>query len=497
VIQPKILPGRFAHGLLCLMAAAGLAGCFQGATYQRPPLEVPADWGQLSGHDSKTGIPINSQQLPNATWWQAFQNEELTALIERAFEHNHDVRQATLRVLEGRAIVMSAGAGLYPQVNVQGAYSRVQISKNTVAGLGLAKARINPAGAPQTFANPGQGFDLWNTYADLRWELDLWGRIRRGMEAASADSEAIEHDARAVALSLVGDVGDAYFRMRELDELISLADRNLRVRQDSLEFFKTRASVGLASDLDVKRAEILVAESAAMLPEYKRLRAVELHRLEVLVGAQPGTIDLAAKPLRAVVVQPEIPVGLPSQLLERRPDILQAEQQLVAANARIGEARAYFFPTLSITGQGGLQSTELANWLTGGSRTYSIGPSITLPIFYGGTNVARLTVAESRYEQLLEHYQQTILLAFREVADLLVSIRQRTEQLQRQREQVLAAEATVELADVRYRTGLVTVLDVLDAQRTVLAAETQLVQTERGRLTDMILLFKALGGGAE
>ncbi|MGZ8375152.1 MAG: TolC family protein, partial [Nitrospira sp.] len=209
MIQPKILSGRFAHGLLSPMAAAGLAGCFQGANYQRPPLEVPADWDQLSGRDPEAGVPINAQQLPDVTWWQSFQNEELTALIERSVAHNHDVRQATLRVLEGRAILMSAGAGLYPQLNVQGAYSRVQISENTVAGLGLAKARINPAGAPQTFANPGQGFDLWNTFADLRWELDLWGRIRRGMEAAAADSEAIVHDVRAVALSLVGDVGDA------------------------------------------------------------------------------------------------------------------------------------------------------------------------------------------------------------------------------------------------------------------------------------------------
>ncbi len=487
---------RLPCSLFCVLAAAVLSGCLQGAAYQRPPVKIAAGWDQISGPDQKVGVTLLTEQHGEAAWWQAFQNDELTRLIERALEQNHDVRKAALRVLEGRGIVMAAGAGLYPQLNVQGAYSRVKISENTVAGLGLAKARINPAGAPQTFANPGQGFDLWNTFADLRWELDLWGRIRRGMEAAAADAEALEQDVRAVALSLIGDVGDAYFRVRELDELISIADRNLRVRQESLEFFKARVSVGLASDLDVKRAEVLVAESAAQLPEYKRLRTVELHRLEVLVGAQPGTLDLAAKPLRAVVVQPEIPVGLPSHLLERRPDILQAEQQLVAANARIGEARAYFFPALSITGQGGLQSVEFANWLTGGSWTYAIGPSVTLPIFLGGTNVARLDIAESRYEQLLEHYQQTILLAFREVADLLVSIRERSEQLQRQQEQVQAAQAAVNLADIRYQTGLVTVLDVLDAQRIVLATESQLVQTERARLTDMILLFKALGGGA-
>lgn len=494
-MQRISLTQRLPGSLFCVLATAALAGCLQGVTYQRPSVEIPADWDQVNGHDQKVGVSFTNQTLPDVAWWQAFQNDELTGLIERALEQNHDVRKAALRVLEGRGIVIAAGAGLYPQLNIQGSYSRVQISENTVAGLGLAKARINPAGAPQTFANPGQGFDLWNTFADLRWELDLWGRIRRGRDAASADAEALEQDVRAVALALVGDVGDAYFRVRELDELIGIADRNLRVRQESREFFKARASVGLASDLDVKRAEVLVAESAAQVPEYRRLRAVELHRLEVLVGAQPGTLDLTAKPLRVVVVQPEIPVGLPSHLLERRPDILQAEQQLIAANARIGEARAYFFPTLSITGQGGLQSVDFAKWLAGGSWTYAIGPSVTLPIFQGGTNVARLDIAASRYEQLLEHYWQTILLAFREVGDLLVSIRERTEALQRQHEQVQAAQAAVEFAEVRYRTGLVTVLDVLDSQRTALAAETQLVQTERARLTDFVRLFKALGGG--
>lgn len=206
-------------------------------------------------------------------------------------------------------------------------------------------------------------------------------------------------------------------------------------------------------------------------------------------------MDLPRKSLGATVTQPEIPVGLPSQLLERRPDILQSESTLIAANARIGQARAYFFPTLSITGQGGLQSAEFANWFSGNSWNYSIGPSITLPIFLGGTNVARLDQAESRFQQMLESYRQTILQAFREVADLLVSLDSRTEQLARQREQLTAARTAVTLATVRYRKGLVNYLDVLDAQRGALTAETQVVLTERARLTDMVSLFKALGGG--
>ncbi len=484
----RLLPqraGLLVTGLLTL----SVTGCLQGQPYTRPPIEAPADWADMS---SGSMAGTNSDKPPSADWWQAFRNEELTQFIERALAQNHDVRRAVSRVIEGRAAVTTAGAGLYPQLNVQGSYTNISVSKNTLAGLGLATGQ-QPG--PQVFAKPGSSFDLWNGAADLRWELDLWGRIRRGMEAASADAQAIEQDARAIALTLIGDVGQSYFRIRELDEQIEIAQRTLALRRDSLDIIRKRASVGLASDLDVKRTEVLVAESAGQIPDVIRLRAVEVHRLEVLTGAAPGTLTLPQTPLRKVVIQPDIPVGLPSHLLERRPDILQAEAALKAANARIGQARAYFFPTLSITGQGGLQSAEFANWFTGNSANFSIGPSVTLPIFLGGTNVARLDAAESRYQQLLEGYQQTILLAFREVADLLVSIHTRTEQLTRQREQTAAADAAVGLAEVRYRKGLVNYLDVLDTQRTMLAAQTQLAQTERARLTDMVSLYKALGGG--
>ncbi|MCA9464857.1 MAG: TolC family protein, partial [Nitrospira sp.] len=204
---------------------------------------------------------------------------------------------------------------------------------------------------------------------------------------------------------------------------------------------------------------------------------------------------IARKPLRDVVVQPVIPVGLPSELLQRRPDILEQEARLKAANARIGEARAYFFPSLSITGNGGVQTSEFTQWFKWGSRNLTIGPSVTLPIFEGYINMARLEVAETRYQQMLEEYQQTILNAFREVADVLVALQTREEQLASQRQQVSAARASRELADIRYHKGLVTYLEVLDAQRTLLAAELGVVQTERARLTDMVALFKAVGGG--
>lgn len=475
--------------LMLVVAYLSITACVQGRNYERPGIDVPAGWAQ---QPAPAASPIAVDKQPETDWWKAFQNDELTGLIDQAMQKNHDVKRAVARVIEGRAAIQSATAGLYPQINLQSSYSNLAVSKNTLAGLGLASGR-QPG--PQVFATPGSTFNLWNGAVDLRWELDFWGRIRRGEEAASADAQAIEQEARAIALSLIGDVGQSYFRIREVDEQLEIAKRTLAVRQEYLEIINSRVEAGLASDLDRARTEVLVAEAASFIPDLARVRALELHRLEVLTGSPPGSLNLPVKPLRSIIVQPEIPVGLPSQLLERRPDILQSEATLIAANARIGQARAYFFPSLSITGQGGLQSAEFANWFSSNSWNYSIGPSITVPIFMGGTNMARLDQAESRYTQMLESYQQTILQAFREVADLLVSLNARAEQLGRQREQLAAAHTAVTLATVRYRQGLVNYLDVLDAQRTMLAAETQIVLTERARLTDMVSLFKALGGG--
>lgn len=473
-----------------IVAALTFSACVQGNDYQRPTTDAPNSWAQVAPIPDTASI----SHQPEATWWKTFQNDELSELIERALQDNHDMKRAVARILEGRASVMSATAGLLPQVNLSSSYTNIAVSKNTLAGLGLA---IGQSPGPSIFATPGTTFDLWNGAMDLRWEIDFWGRIRRGREAAQAEAKAIEEDAHAVALSLIGDVGRSYFRIRELDEQLDIAGRTLAVRQEALDIIRKRAAVGLASELDVKRTEVLVTEAAGLIPDLTRLRAIESHRLEVLTGMAPGSLDLARKPLRAVIAQPDIPVGLPSQLLERRPDILQAEAALIASNARIGQARAYFFPTLTITGQGGLQSADFAKWFTGNSLNYSIGPSVTLPIFQGRTNLARLDQAESQYQQLLESYRQTILQAFREVADLLVSVHTRGEQLTHQRAQLTAAQEAARLAQTRYRKGMVNYLDVLDAQRTVLMVETQLVLTERARLTEMVSLFKALGGGWE
>ena len=473
---------------LATMAIIGsLQACLLGPDYQTPDSPVPQDWNTMTLGKDPSALSVSVGSEPDVSWWQIFQNQELNFLIEQALKRNHDLRQAGFRVLEARALAQGAGAGLYPNVSMNGSYTRVRRSETFL---------VSPTGGSAPgFAPPGADFDLWNAALDLRWELDLWGRIRRTQEAFSAEAFASDMNRRGIALALISDVGQGYFRLRELDEQLEIATRNLALQQDSLAITQSRAEAGLVSDLDVKQAEILVSETAAQVPELRRLRSVQRHQLEWLTGSQPNTLDLGTKPLRAVVIQPIIPIGLPADLLQRRPDIVEVEENLKAANARIGEARAYFFPTVAITGTGGFQSSEFDQWFNWASRNLSVGPSVSLPIFEGYTNVARLEVAESRYQQLLEEYKQTILNAFREVADVLTALQTRQEQLAHQRQQVQASHDARELAEIRYRQGLVTYLDVLAAQRAVLSAELQLVQTQRARLTDMVTLFKAIGGG--
>ncbi|NKB82139.1 MAG: efflux transporter outer membrane subunit [Nitrospirales bacterium] len=462
-------------------------GCMVGDPYQKPVIDLPQVWHDAEMVQDGDSTPTITTMLPEAEWWEAFHNEELSWLIRVALRRNHDLREAALRVMEGRTLVMAAGTGLYPQVNVNGAYTRVRRSETIL---------VNPTnGNPESFAPPGADFDIWNAVVDLRWELDLWGRIRRGMEAASAEWDGLEQDRRALMLALISDVGHAYFELRAYDEHLDIARNDLAIQRNLLSLVQNQVSAGLASDLEVSRRSMLVAKSAAEIPNLQRLRANTYHRLEVLTGLAPQTLALAVRPLRDTVIQPEIPIGLPSALLERRPDILSVEQRLIVANARIGQARAFFFPSFSITGSGGFQSSEFSQWLDFGSRTLNIGPSVTLPIFLGKTNVSRLELAETRYEQMLERYHQTILEAFQEVADLLVAIQTRSQQLSNHQNLVKAARKARTFVTIRFKEGLIPFLDVLEAERDVLAAERQIVQIERARLSDMVALFKAVGGG--
>lgn len=269
-------------------------GCLMGEDYHRPSTASVPTWDAMFGGETNTTVRLDTMKEPDRDWWRLFGNDELNQLMDQALRQNHDVRRAAFRVMEARALMVSSRAGLFPQFTAVGSESNIQVSKNTLAGLGLAS---NPGTTSQTFAAPGKHFTLYNTAMDLSWELDLWGRIRRGLEAATADAEALGHDQRGVILTMLGDLGAGYFELRELDELIELAERTLRTRRDSLEIITSRYRAGLATELDVKRTEELVESVAAQIPEYRRLRAVALHHIDALVGSEPGVVVLPPKPL--------------------------------------------------------------------------------------------------------------------------------------------------------------------------------------------------------
>jgi multidrug efflux system outer membrane protein len=336
--------------------------------------------------------------------------------------------------------------------------------------------------------------DVFRTTLDLSFELDLWGRLRRANEAARADLLAGEENRRSVAVTLVADVAQAYFDLLELDRELDIARRTLDSRRESLRIARLRSDNGLTSELDLRRAEAEVASAAAQIPGLERRIAETEHRLSVLLGRNPGPIPRGPL-LTDQTALPEVPAGLPSTLLERRPDLRQAEQRLVAANARIGEAKAAYFPQVNLTGAFGVESIALSDLFTGPARVWQFGPRITIPIFNAGKITNQVRAAEARTEQALVQYQQAVQQAFREVEDALVGHRKVREIRPELEALVEANRRSLRIADLRYRDGLSSYLDVLDAQRQLFVSEIDLARTTRDQLAAVVQLYKALGGG--
>lgn len=456
--------------LVALLAAATLAGCTLGPDYERPALPVPEVWRTPTD---------GAGSLADLAWWELFQDETLRALVRVALAESTDLRLAVARVSEARAQAAVARSAQFPQLDATGGYERQRASKVSTPAI--------PAGVdPEA--------DLWTTTAGLAFELDLWGRLRRASEAARAELLASEEARWTVLTTLVSDVAQAYFELLELDRERGIAARTLDSRRQSLRIVELRHREGLTAELDLRRAEGEVAAAAAAIPDLDRRIAQAENRLSTLLGRNPGAVA-RGRPLTEQPLPPGIPAGLPASLLERRPDIRQAEQQLVAANARIGEAKAAFFPQITLTGAFGVESAELADLFTGPARVWQFGPRITLPVFNAGRNRARLSVAEARHEQALVRYQQAIQQAFREVEDALVAHRKAREVRAEQEAFVSALERAVGLAELRYTNGLATYLEVLDAQRQLFAAELELARTQRTQLATLVQVYKALGGG--
>jgi outer membrane protein, multidrug efflux system len=453
-----------------LVIVGWLAGCAVGPDYKRPEILTPTDW--------RNG-PEGRDSLGDLGWWQLFKDPALHELITTAVVANRDLQVAVARVLDSRAQLGVARAAQFPQVNASGSYQYTRpFSKNSPMAQGA-----------EIFTG-----DDWQAGMDLTFELDLWGRLRRGTEAARAELLASEETRRVVLMTLVADVARTHFDLLELDDELEIARRTLQTRQASLELQRRRFERGLSTQLDVDRAEAEVAVAAATVPDLERRIAQTENGLSVLLGRNPGPIARGT-PLDGQRLSPEVPAGLPSSLLERRPDIRQAEQTLVAANARIGKAKAEYFPKISLTGMLGVESVSLSDLFTGGSRFWSIGPTMTVPLFTAGRTSNTVKGFEARQQQAATQYLQTIQQAFREVEDALVFHRKVREIRTERERRVAATRRALSLATLRYERGLATQLDVLDAQRQLFSAELDLASTTRDQLTAVVQLYKALGGG--
>jgi outer membrane protein, multidrug efflux system len=457
--------------LVAALLPLALAGCSLAPRYERPAVPVPATW--------RAPEPAEARSVADLAWWELFQDETLQTLIGSALEANKDLQLAATRIARARAQLGVTRAARFPDAAADAGAARQRLSERAHRPL--------PRGVPPTE-------DFFETGLDLTFELDFWGRVRSATEAARAELLATEEGQRTVTVTLIADVAQAYFELRELDLAREIARRTLASREDSLRMVMLRFEQGVATELDVRRAEEQRADTAATAADLVRRVEQTENRLSVLIGRNPGAIPRGWD-LTAQLLPPAIPPGLPSALLERRPDLRRAEHELVAANARIGEARAAFFPQISLTGIFGVESAALSDLFTGPARFWRLGPTMTIPIFTAGRNRARLAAAEARTEEAVTEYRRVVEQAFREVEDALVAHRQAAEVGREQEAQRTAAARALALAELQYLNGLATFLDVLDAQRQLFAVETALARTRREQLTAVVQLYKALGGG--
>lgn len=448
-----------------------LAGCAVGPDYERPAVPLPAAY---------PGAGPEAAPRPAAEWWRSFGDAKLDELVAAARAANSDVRLAAARVQEAEALAREAGAAFYPEVLGGASATRNRVSR-----------RIEP---PPSAPLERTQIQL---LASMSFEIDFWGRYARTAEAARANLLGARYAQAVVDLTLAGAVAQAYFALRALDAQLAVLDNTLRVRRDSLAIAHARLDAGLAGELDVYQAQGALSDALVQQRETARARALVERQLGTLAG-RPG---LALPPatlgpdLFALPVPPAPPAGLPSALLERRPDVLAAEQQMVAANALIGAARAALFPTISLTGTLGAQSAELANLLAGGAGIWSLGFGLALPIFDAGRRAARVDQAEARRAQALAGYQRAIESAFREVSDALVNLSETTASEAELAARLDAARKALEVSTLRYESGYSPYLEVLDAQRTANDAELALVRNRQARLAFSVDLMKALGGG--
>ena len=450
------------------VAALLLSGCQSiWPDYQRPKVAVPSAYDQQANQESS--------QLSN-TWWTLYQDQVLNDLVAKAVQNNSDIKLAVARIEEADAVLREVGAALFPQIDLNSAASRT---------------RATTTGATPVFANnPRSNF---NAQLRTSFELDFWGKLSRTKEAARAQALSTRYAKDTVALSLAGLVASNYLLLRSLDSQLLLTQVSLKSREESLALTQRRLEGGVVSALDVQQAEVARENLSAQLSDLNRLRSLSLHQLAVLTGDME--LNIASADIKSLPIPPTPPAGLPSALLESRPDVRQAEEQMVAANANIAVAKAALYPSISLTAGFGGESMQLGDVLKSASRIWTGGLSLNLPIFDAGKLNARVDQASAKQKQVLASYEGVIQNAFREVNDALVSLRLQTEREAALDKAQLAAQKALQISENRYQSGYSAYLEVLDAQRVYNDAALTFIQSRQARLVATVSLFKALGGG--
>ena len=456
-----------------------LGGCALGPNYHRPANLVPAGFR----------APVAMQQgatsgtlLAATPWWEEFKDPQLQTLIQQALDNNQDLKIATARVEEVRALLGIATADLYPQLSAGGSATRTRTPNTLLPVSPDPTVKVNPRS---------------NAYAamlDASYEVDLWGRVRRTRQAARADLLASAESRNTVISTLVTEVARSYFRMLELDREIEITSATVRTYQKTLELMELRRKYATASKLEVDRFRAEVSGSLATLSILRQQVLETENALNILIGQAPRDIRRGLTLQRQPAI-PIVPVGLPANLLEQRPDLKAAEQQLAAATARIGAAKAAFFPRIALTAEYGYQSLELNKLLESNSGGWMIAGNAAQPIFQGGRNWFNYQASRAQREQALQNYRKSVLQALREVSDALGAKRQSREERLHRESQVNALQDSVRLSDLRYRTGQSSYIELLDAERQLFTAELQLEQARLEELLAAVRLYKSLGGG--
>ncbi len=476
-------------GLLFLGLAMVMSGCAVGPNYKRPTVNTPATYRQPN-EDATTPKPAATpqQSAPSGTattqtpaaslgdekWWDVFQDKELQGLIRTALKNNYDVRIAATRVLQAQAQLGITRADQLPSLSAGG--------------------NITSQRSPQNGPIPSFESTRGQLNASAAWNLDFWGRYRRATEAARANLLANEWAQKEVMSTLVASVAIDYFLLRQLDLELEISKRTLNSRRDSLQLTQTLEQHGISSLLDVRQSEQLVYTASTEIPDLERQIAQEENAISILLGSNPRDIPRGLK-LTEQPHAPEVPTGIPSALLTRRPDILQAEQSLIAANAQIGVARAAYFPQISLTGTAGYESAALTNLFTGPAGVWNLVGSFSQPIFSGGRIKSNVRLAEAQREQMLLAYQQTIQGAFRDVSNALVAYRKNQEFRAQQQHLVEAAQDAARLSEVRFKAGTTDYLEVLTNNTNYFSAELGLAQAQGNELASLVQLYQSLGGG--